>query len=315
MIEARGLTKRYGDTLAVDNLSFTVEPGKITGFLGPNGAGKTTTMRMILGLDQPTAGEVTVNGKPFAELARPMRTVGALLDAKALHGGRSAYNHLLCLAQSNNLPVTRVSQALDLVGLTEVARKRAGGFSLGMGQRLGIAAALLGDPEILMFDEPVNGLDPEGILWIRNLMKSLAAEGRTVFVSSHLMSEMENTADHLIVIGRGRLIANCTVSEFIAANSQQTVRVRTTEPDELARIVAAAGGAVTDDGEGLMVVTGLSVSRIGDLAFDNGVRLHELAPAHASLEQAFMELTASSVQFHAGVPGRDEALVLTESGV
>jgi ABC-2 type transport system ATP-binding protein len=315
MIEARGLTKRYGDTIAVDDLSFTAQPGKITGFLGPNGAGKTTTMRMILGLDQPTAGEVTVNGKPFAQLARPMRTVGALLDAKALHGGRSAYNHLLCLAQSNNLPVTRVNQALALVGLTEVARKRAGGFSLGMGQRLGIAAALLGDPEILMFDEPVNGLDPEGILWIRNLMKALAADGRTVFVSSHLMSEMENTADHLIVIGRGRLIADCTVSEFIAANSQQTVRVRTPEPDQLARIVAVAGGSVKDDGDGLMVVAGLSAGRVGDLAFDSGIRLHELAPAQASLEQAFMELTASSVQFHAGVPGSDEALVLTESGV
>ena len=203
MIEARGLTKRYGDTLAVDDLSFSVAPGKITGFLGPNGAGKTTTMRMILGLDQPTAGEVTVAGRPFARLSQPMRQVGALLDAKALHGGRSAYNHLLCLAQSNNLPTKRINEVLGLVGLSEVARKRSRGFSLGMGQRLGIAAALLGDPQILMFDEPVNGLDPEGILWIRNLMKALAAEGRTVFVSSHLMSEMESTADHLLVIGRG----------------------------------------------------------------------------------------------------------------
>jgi ABC-2 type transport system ATP-binding protein len=302
MIEARGLSKRYGDTLAVDDLSFSVEPGRITGFLGPNGAGKTTTMRLILGLDRPTAGRVAVNGKPFPQLGQPMRDVGALLDAKAVHGGRSAYNHLLCLAQTNNLPERRVREVLELVGLSEVARKRSKGFSLGMGQRLGIAGALLGDPGILMFDEPVNGLDPEGILWIRNLMKALAAEGRTVFVSSHLMSEMENTADHLIVIGRGKLIADCTVAEFIAANSRQSVRVRTPQPDELAKAVAAAGGTVREDSAGLMVVHGLTVSRVGDLAFENSVRLHELAPAHASLEQAFMELTASSVEFRAGVP-------------
>ena len=302
MIEARGLTKRYGDTLAVDDLSFRVEPGKITGFLGPNGAGKTTTMRLILGLDHPTSGTVTVNGKPFAGLAYPMREVGALLDAKAVHGGRSAYNHLLCLAETNNLPRRRVDETLALVGLNEVARKRSKGFSLGMGQRLGIAAALLGDPGILMFDEPVNGLDPEGILWIRNLMKALAAEGRTVFVSSHLMSEMEHTADHLLVIGRGRLISDCTVAEFIAANSRQSVRVRTPQPAALARAVTAAGGQVREDDDGLMTVQGLGVSQVGDLAFENSVRLHELAPAQASLEQAFMELTASSVQFHAGMP-------------
>jgi len=302
MIEARGLTKRYGDTLAVDDLSFRVEPGKITGFLGPNGAGKTTTMRLILSLDHPTTGTVTVNGQPFERLAYPMREVGALLDAKAVHGGRSAYNHLLCLAETNNLPRRRVDEALALVGLNEVARKRSKGFSLGMGQRLGIAAALLGDPAILMFDEPVNGLDPEGILWIRNLMKALAAEGRTVFVSSHLMSEMEHTADHLLVIGRGRLISDCTVAEFIAANSRQSVRVRTPEPAALARVVTAAGGLVREDGDGLMTVQGLGVSQVGDLAFENSVRLHELAPAQASLEQAFMELTASSVEFHAGVP-------------
>jgi len=308
MIEARGLTKRYGDTVAVDNLSFSVAPGKITGFLGPNGAGKTTTMRLILGLDRPSGGAVTINGKPFAQLAYPMREVGALLDAKAVHGGRSAYNHLLCLAETNGLPRRRVAEVLALVGLSEVARKRSNGFSLGMGQRLGIAAALLGDPAILMFDEPVNGLDPEGILWIRNLMKALAAEGRTVFVSSHLMSEMEHTADHLLVIGRGRLIADCTVAEFIAANSRQSVRVRTPDPEALARAAMAAGGTVRDDGDGLMVVHGLSVSQVGDLAFDNSVRLHELAPAQASLEQAFMELTASSVQFHAGMPGADGAL-------
>jgi ABC-2 type transport system ATP-binding protein len=302
MIEAEGLTKRYGDTLAVDNLSFSVAPGKITGFLGPNGAGKTTTMRLILGLDRPTAGRVTVDGKPFDQASQPMRQVGALLDAKAMHGGRSARNHLLCLAQSNNLPTHRVDQVLGLVGLTGVAGKRSKGFSLGMGQRLGIAAALLGDPQILMFDEPVNGLDPEGILWIRNLMKALAAEGRTVFVSSHLMSEMENTADHLLVIGRGKLIADCTVAEFIAANSQQTVRVRTPQPDQLTKLVTLAGASVREDGDGSMVISGLDPSRVGDLAYDNAVRLHELSPVHASLEQAFMELTASSVEFRAGVP-------------
>jgi ABC-2 type transport system ATP-binding protein len=316
MIEARGLSKRYGDTLAVDNLSFSIAPGKITGFLGPNGAGKTTTMRMILGLDHPTSGAVTVNGKPFASLTQPMRQVGALLDAKALHGGRSAHNHLLCLAQSNNLPTHRVDEVLGLVGLSEVGKKRAKGFSLGMGQRLGIAAALLGDPEILMFDEPVNGLDPEGILWIRNLMKALAAEGRTVFVSSHLMSEMENTADHLLVIGRGKLIADCTVQEFIAANSQLTVRVRTPQQDQLSKLVAAAGGTIRDSGDGAVVISGLGVTEIGDLAYENSVRLHELSPIHASLEQAFMDLTASSVQFHAGVPLADEdRVVMTGSGV
>ena len=307
MIEARGLTKRYGDTLAVDNLSFDVEPGKITGFLGPNGAGKTTTMRLILGLDRPTNGTVTVNGKHLNQLAWPMREVGALLDAKAVHGGRSAYNHLLCLAQTNNLPSRRVNEVLDLVGLHEVARKRSKGFSLGMGQRLGIAAALLGDPSILMFDEPVNGLDPEGILWIRNLMKALAAEGRTVFVSSHLMSEMENTADDLIVIGRGRLIAQSTVAAFIAANSRQSVRVSTPQGELLTAAAASAGATVTDDGSGKLLVIGMTTAQVGDLAFENGIRLHELAPAQASLEQAFMELTASSVEFVAGLPQQDQA--------
>jgi ABC-2 type transport system ATP-binding protein len=303
MIEAQGLTKRYGDTTAVDNLSFRVEPGKITGFLGPNGAGKTTTMRLILGLDRPSSGTVSVNGKPFGQLAYPMREVGALLDAKAVHGGRSAYNHLLCLAETNNLPRRRVAEVLELVGLKEVAKKRSKGFSLGMGQRLGIAGALLGDPAILMFDEPVNGLDPEGILWIRNLMKALAAEGRTVFVSSHLMSEMENTADHLLVIGRGKLIADCTVAEFIDQNSRQSVRVRTPQADVLTKVIAAAGGTAKEDGAGRLLVFGLGADRIGDLAFENAVRLHELAPAQASLEQAFMELTSSSVEFHATVPG------------
>ena len=302
MIEARGLTKRYGGTLAVDNLSFTVKPGKITGFLGPNGAGKTSTMRLILGLDRPTAGTVTVNGRSFGRLAGPMGQVGALVDAKALHGGRTAYHHLLCLAQTNNLPSGRVGEVLALVGLAEAARKRTKGFSLGMGRRLGIAAALLGNPRILMFDESANGLDPEGILWIRTLMKALAAEGRTVIVSSHLMSEMENIADHLLVLGRGRLIADCTVEEFIAADSQRSVRVRTPQPEELKRLVAAAGGTVKDDGEGAVVVSGLDTGQVGDLAYENSVRLRELAPVHASLEQAFMELTASSVEFHAGIP-------------
>jgi len=302
MIEARGLTKRFGDTVAVDNLSFDVEPGRITGFLGPNGAGKTTTMRLILGLDHPSGGSVTVNGKKLSQLAWPMRQVGALLDAKAVHGGRSAYNHLLCLAQTNDLPRHRVDEVLELVGLRDVARKRARGFSLGMGQRLGIAAALLGDPSILMFDEPVNGLDPEGILWIRNLMKALAAEGRTVFVSSHLMSEMENTADHLIVIGRGRLISDCTTEEFIAANSQQSVRVRTPQRAQLAALAQAFGATVRDGDGQALVVLGMTPAQVGDLAFENGIRVHELAHEQASLEEAFMELTASAVEFRAGVP-------------
>ena len=304
MIEAAGLTKRFGDRVAVDALSFTVQPGQVTGFLGPNGAGKSTTMRMILGLDAPTAGWVRVNGKPFAELAFPMREVGALLDAKAIHGGRSAYNHLLCLAQTNNLPRRRVDEVLDMVGLSEVAKKRAKGFSLGMGQRLGIAGALLGDPGILMFDEPVNGLDPEGILWIRNLMKALAAEGRTVFVSSHLMSEMENTADHLIVIGRGRLVADCTVQEFIDQNSELTIRVRTPETQRLAALVTEKGAVAAPDGDDALRITRLGMTEIGDLAFDNQIRVHELSPIQASLEQAFMELTKDSVEYHAAVPGQ-----------
>jgi len=316
MIEVRGLVKRYGAKTAVNDLSFDVEPGHVTGFLGPNGAGKTTTMRLILGLDYPNAGTVKIDGKQYAGLAYPMREVGALLDAKAVHGGRSAYNHLLCLAQTNNLPKRRVGEVLELVGLTDVARKRTKGFSLGMGQRLGIAATLLGDPAVLMFDEPVNGLDPEGILWIRNLMKALAAEGRTVFVSSHLMSEMENTADHLIVIGRGSLLADCTMEEFIAHSSGQTVRVRTPQPDLLAKAIseaaasaapntrAAAGpntpaSAVTNP-DGSLTVHGLTAEQIGDLAFDHGLRLHELTVVRASLEAAFMELTADSVEYRAG---------------
>ena len=302
MIEVRGLTKRYGDKIAVNDLSFVVEPGRVTGFLGPNGAGKTTTMRCILGLDHPDAGTITVDGKRYADLAFPMREVGALIDAKAVHGGRSAYNHLLCLAQTNNLPRRRVGEVLELVGLSAVARKRAGGFSLGMSQRLGIAATLLGDPRIVMFDEPVNGLDPEGILWIRNLMKALAAEGRTVFVSSHLMSEMENTADHLIVVGKGALIADCSMSEFIARSSGSAVRVRTPSPDALVLAIAAEGGEAATEKDGTLLVQGMPAQQIGDIAFDKGIRLHELATVRASLEEAFMQLTADSVEYRAEVP-------------
>jgi len=306
MIEARGLVKRYGSALAVDDLSFTIRPGKVTGFLGPNGAGKTTTMRLILGLDHPTAGSVTVNGKPYPQLSSPMHEVGALLDAKAAHGGRSARLHLLCLAQTNSIPRHRVDEVLSIVGLAGVAGKRSKGFSLGMSQRLGIAAALLGDPQVLMFDEPVNGLDPEGILWIRTLMRSLAAEGRTVLVSSHLMSEMENTADHLLVIGRGKLIADCGMAEFLARSSGQAVLVRTPQYEALATALTAVGAGVSRSGEpdGLLV-RGLTEAQVADVAFASGIRVHHLAPARVSLEQAFMELTADSVDYHSAPSGRE----------
>jgi len=303
MIEVRSLTKRYGDKVAVDDLTFGIEAGKVTGFLGPNGAGKTTTMRCILGLDYPDKGAVVIDGQAFRDFAYPMREVGALLEAKAVHGGRSARNHLLCLAQTNNLPRRRVGEVLELVGLTEVAAKRSKGFSLGMSQRLGIAATLLGDPKVVMFDEPVNGLDPEGILWIRNLMKALAAEGRTVFVSSHLMSEMENTADHLIVIGRGKLIADCTMQDFVARASGAAVRVRTPSADQLIRAVSAKGATAAADADGSIEVRGMPAEQIGDLAFSEGLRLHELTTVRASLEKAFMELTADSVEYHADAPG------------
>ena len=282
MIEASGLTKRYGSTVAVDDLSFTIRPGMVTGFLGPNGAGKTTTMRLILGLDYPTAGTVTINGRPHVQSPSPMREVGALLEARAVHGGRSARNHLYCLAQTNHLPRRRVDEVLGIVGLTDVARKRSKGFSLGMSQRLGIAAALLGDPQVLMFDEPVNGLDPEGIVWIRTLMRGLAAEGRTVLVSSHLMAEMENTADHLIVVGRGKLLADCSMGEFIARGSGQAVLVRTPQPDELTTAVTIAGATVApadaaaDDlpaasaanasGHAYLEVRGLTQDQVSDIA-------------------------------------------------
>ncbi|MFF7352874.1 ABC transporter ATP-binding protein [Streptomyces filipinensis] len=299
MIELAGLTKRYGEKVAVDDLTFSVRPGIVTGFLGPNGAGKSTTMRMILGLDHPTAGDVRVDGVHYQRLKDPLTRIGALLDAKAVHGGRSAYHHLLCLAQSNGVPERRVAQVLDTVGLTAVARKKAKGFSLGMGQRLGIAAALLGDPRILMFDEPVNGLDPEGIHWIRNLMKSLAAQGRTVFVSSHLMSEMALTADHLVVIGQGRLLADTSMADFIRQNARSYVRIRSPQRERLLDVLHEDGITVVEAGAGALEVEGDKAGRIGELAARYGIVLHELSPRQASLEEAFMQLTAQAVEYHA----------------
>jgi ABC-2 type transport system ATP-binding protein len=302
MIEARGLVKKYGDTVAVAGLTFDVQPGLVTGFLGPNGSGKSTTLRMVLGLDAPTGGTVRVNGRPYHQHRRPLREVGALLEAHAIHPGRSAYNHLLCLAQSNGIRRSRVAAVLEQVGLTEAARTRVGNFSLGMGQRLGIAAALLGDPEVLLFDEPVNGLDPEGILWIRTLMRSLAEQGRTVFVSSHLMSEMALTADRLIVIGRGSLIADTTVRDFIDSSSQNHVRVRSPRIEQLAALLTRHGAVARIDPTGALEVTGMACSAIGELAGAHQIVLHELSEQDASLEQAFMELTGDSVQFHASSP-------------
>jgi ABC-2 type transport system ATP-binding protein len=297
MIELRGLTKHFGRAVAVDDLTCTVTPGRVTGFLGPNGAGKTTTMRMILGLDAPTRGTVTVRGRRYAELPVPMREVGALLDARAVHGGRTAYHHLLCLAQSNGIHKRRVDEVLGLVGLEAVARRRAGRFSLGMSQRLGIAAALLGDPAVLLFDEPVNGLDPDGIRWIRTLMRDLAAEGRTVLVSSHLMSEMALTADHLIVIGRGRLIADTGLEAFMRDSAEQAVLVRTTEAATFADRLRAAGAMVRRDKADELVVSDLDSAEIGRIAAIDGVPLIELTPRTQSLEEAFMALTRESVEF------------------
>jgi len=319
MIEVRDLTKRFGEKLAVDHLSFSVQPGRVTGFLGPNGAGKSTTMRLILGLDRPASGTATINGVPYAQIPTPLRTVGALLEAKSVHTGRTARNHLLFLAQTQGLPSSRADEVLRLVGLSDVAGKRAGAFSLGMGQRLGVAAAMLGDPQVLLLDEPVNGLDPEGVLWIRNLMKALAGEGRTILVSSHLMNEMAVTADHLIVIGRGRLLADAATEEVIARSSGQTVRVRTPDPDRLTALIAADGGkavpSATGNGNGngnaaaeavagqpsdrapVLTVTGVAAARIGELAAQSGVVLHELTPQLASLEEAFLELTADSLEY------------------
>lgn len=299
MIEVEGLTKRFGKKIAVDHLSFQVRPGVVTGFLGPNGAGKSTTMRMMLDLDIPTGGSVRIDGKHYRELQEPVKYIGALLDAKAMHGGRSAYNNLLCLAQSNRIPVSRVNEVLDTVGLTAVAKQKSKGFSLGMGQRLGIAAALLGDPEILMFDEPVNGLDPEGIHWIRNLMKALATQGRTIFVSSHLMSEMALTADHLIVIGQGKLLANTSMAEFIQQNSRSFVRLRSPQQEQIRDALHQGGFSVAEAGDGALEIDGSTSEEVGELAARHGLVLHELSSQRASLEEAFMQMTADSVEYHA----------------
>ncbi|WP_246150619.1 ABC transporter ATP-binding protein [Streptomyces qinzhouensis] len=302
MIELEDLTKHFGPKVAVDHLSFRVRPGMITGFLGPNGAGKSTTMRMMLDLDLPTAGSVRIDGRHYRELSEPLKYIGALLDAKAMHGGRSAYNNLLCLAQASRIPASRVSEVLDIVGLTPVAHKKSKGFSLGMGQRLGIASALLGDPEILMFDEPVNGLDPEGIHWIRNLMKALAAEGRTIFVSSHLMSEMALTADHLIVIGQGKLLADTSMTDFIRQNSRSYVRLRSPEQERLRDVLHGAGYTALESA-GVLEVDGATTEALGELAAAHRVVLHELSRQQASLEEAFMQMTAGAVEYHAhGTP-------------
>jgi ABC-2 type transport system ATP-binding protein len=299
VIEARGLTKDYGKKRAVDGLSFSVRPGVVTGFLGPNGSGKSTTMRLILGLDAPTAGDVTVNGRHYREHASPLHEVGALLEARSLHTGRSAFNHLLALAQTHGIPRQRVHDLVDLVGLHDVAAKRAGQFSLGMSQRLGIATALLGDPATLLLDEPANGLDPEGIHWIRNLLKQLAADGRTVFVSSHVMSEMALTADHLIVIGRGKLIADASVDEFVERASGKVALVRSPELEKLRGALAGPGVTFEAGERGALEVHGLSAEQIGDAAAAHRIALHELTPLQASLEEAFMNLTRDEIEFGA----------------
>jgi ABC-2 type transport system ATP-binding protein len=300
MIEANGLTKDYGKKRAVDGLTFSVKPGVVTGFLGPNGSGKSTTMRLILELDRPTAGDVKVNGKHYRDHAAPLHEVGALLEARSVHTGRSAYNHLLALAQTQGISRKRVEELVDLVGLRDVAKKRAGQFSLGMGQRLGIAAALLGDPQTVMLDEPVNGLDPEGIHWIRNLLKDLANEGRTVFVSSHLMSEMALTAEHLIVVGRGRLIADTTTQEFLEQASGNVVRVRTPQADALRGQLVGPDVSISSVEPSLLEVHGLTAQRIGEIAARHNVVLHELTPQQVSLEEAFMDLTRDDIEFKAG---------------
>ncbi|MGI8557551.1 MAG: ABC transporter ATP-binding protein [Solirubrobacteraceae bacterium] len=311
MIEAEGLTKRYGEKLAVDDLTFQVKPGIVTGFLGPNGAGKSTTMRMILGLDAPTAGRVRIDGRAYGGLKAPLHEVGAMLEARAIHTGRSAYSHLLAMAQTHGIPRRRVDEVIDLVGLTEVARQRVGGFSMGMGQRLGIASAMLGDPNILILDEPANGLDPEGILWIRNLLKGLASEGRTVFLSSHLMPEIAQTADHVIVIGRGRLIADTSVDEIVAqASLGAAVHVRSPQVSELRDTLAGPGVEAQLDDSGTLVVKGLKSEQIGEAAARSSIVLHELTPRQATLEEAFMVLTGDSVEYHAtgrqpGTPAAD----------
>ncbi|WP_026939893.1 ABC transporter ATP-binding protein [Humibacter albus] len=301
MIEIEGLTKRYGPKLAVDDVSFTVRPGIVTGFLGPNGAGKSTTMRMIMGLDKPNAGSALVAGKPYAAHRAPLHEVGALLEAKAVHTGRTAFNHLLALAATHGIPKSRVSEVIAMTGLESVAKKRVGGFSLGMGQRLGIAAALLGDPHTLILDEPVNGLDPEGVRWVREFCRYLAAEGRTVFISSHLMSEMAQTADHLIVLGRGRVLADAPIADVIAGATRRTVRVRSPRAPELAAALAGPDVTVTSFDDGALEVAGLQAAQIGDAAALAGIALHELTPVDASLEEAYLELTQDEVEYHSEV--------------
>ncbi len=313
MIEVDSVTKRFGDKVALQDLTFTVRPGIVTGFLGPNGAGKSTTMRVILGLDRPNEGRATINGRSYRDLPAPLTEVGALLEARAIHTGRSAYNHLLSMAQTHGIGRERVREVIELVGLSEVARKRAGGFSLGMGQRLGVAAALLGDPSTVILDEPANGLDPEGILWIRTMLRGLAAEGRTVFLSSHLMAEMAQTADHLVIIGRGRLIADTTVADLVTqASHDAAVIVRSPQADELRDALAADGVAIASPERGVLEVQGMTSAQVGEAAARHGIVLHELIAGQASLEQAFMRLTGGDVEFHASIfggpePGREPA--------
>jgi ABC-2 type transport system ATP-binding protein len=305
MIDVQHLTKRYGEKTAVDDLTFTVKPGLVTGFLGPNGAGKSTTMRLIIGLDAPTTGAVTVGGRAYRDFQAPLHEVGALLEARSVHTGRSAYHHLLALAQTHGIPRSRVDELISLVGLDEVARKRAGQFSLGMGQRLGIAAALLGDPEVLILDEPINGLDPEGIRWIRELLRGLAAEGRTVFLSSHLMSEMSVTADHLVIVGRGRLIRDVSLAEFVDEWSKHVVHVRSPQAAQLREALLGPDIRVSSEAPGALEIEGLSAERIGDIAARNGLVLHELTAEKTSLEDAFMELTREETEYRATTPDHD----------
>ena len=305
MIEALNLTKTYGSKTAVANVTFTVRPGLVTGFLGPNGAGKSTTMRMIVGLDRPTAGRVTVNGRVYRDHTSPLSEVGALLDAKAVHTGRSAENHLLAMAATHGIPKRRVTEVIELTGLESVARKRVGGFSLGMGQRLGIAAALLGNPQTLLLDEPINGLDPEGIRWVRALVRSLAAEGRTVLLSSHLMSEMAVTADHLIVLGKGRVIADAPVTEIIGGAANASVRVRSPQASVLARALASPAVTVTSLEHDLLTVSGLTADAVGDIAARDRIALHELTPLSASLEEAYLQLTNDDVEYRTGTSALD----------
>jgi len=304
MIEAHGLIKRYGPTTAVDDMTFTVQPGKVTGFLGPNGAGKSTTMRMIVGLDRPTSGTVTVNGRPYAAHRTPLQEVGSLLDAKAVHTGRTARSHLLAMAATHGISRRRVDEVIEMTGLQTVADKRVGGFSLGMGQRLGIAAALLGDPQTLILDEPVNGLDPEGVLWVRTLVRYLAGQGRTIFLSSHLMSEMALTADHIIVVGRGKVLADATVAEIVAGGQATSVRVRSPRAGDLEDLLRRTGAQVATTADGELEVHGSTAPQIGEVAASAGIPLHELTPVRGSLEDAYLQLTADDVEYHSAAVGQ-----------